>query len=68
MALKGQLKAVENTIERLKKDTNTSGQQVMLQSKLSLAEAHLGVVNTGFIMWKGGLMRGVLRNVKALAV
>lgn len=47
MILKGQLRTVENTIERLKKDVEISDQEAkMLQSKLSLMEAHLGGVDT----------------------
>lgn len=49
LALKGQLKAMENTIERLKKDVDTSSQEaLMLRSKLSLVEAHLGATDTHF--------------------
>lgn len=55
MILKGQLRTVENTIERLKKDVEISDQEAkMLQSKLSLMEAHLGGVDTRLwqVEWK----------------
>lgn len=46
MALKGQLKTVKKAIEHLKKDIDKSGQERMIQSKLSVAEACLGIVDT----------------------
>lgn len=50
MALKGKLKAVKNTIERLKRDLHNSGKEtLMLRSKLSLVEVQLGF--SGSWLW-----------------
>lgn len=64
MALKGKLKVVKNTIKRLRKDLDNSGQKTMMfWSKLSFTEAQLGSIDSHFNRQRGGLMRGDLRNV-----
>lgn len=41
------MKAIENTIERLKKEDDINNLEItMLRSKLSLAKAYLGIVDT----------------------
>lgn len=46
-ALKGQLKVVENSIGRLKKEADANGLEIMmLWSKLLLAEVYLGSADT----------------------
>lgn len=47
MALKGQLIAIENAIDKLKRDVDKSGQEVqMLQSKLSITKVYLDARDT----------------------
>lgn len=69
LVLKGQLKVVENTIERLKKDVDANSQEVvMLRSKLLLIEAHLGTANARLRHVERRAYKRGFKECKALAI
>lgn len=63
------MRATKITFERLKKNNDANGQEVMmLRSKLSLAEVHLGAVNARLHHIERKAYEARFNECKALAV